>query len=78
VLRSEKAIEMSVHVVRAFVRLRQMAFSVEELEGKLEKLEAKDAKQDEQMRAIYTALQTLMAPPDKPKRRIGFHPPEQA
>jgi len=71
VLRSEQAIEMSVEVVRAFIQLRRMALSVESLARKLNKLESH---YDEQFQVVFEAIRQLMAPPEKPKGRIGFHP----
>ncbi len=72
VLNSPKASEMSVYVVRAFVRLRQLATSNQRLAAKLNELEHKFDDHDEVIRDILEAIRQLMAPPDKPKRRIGF------
>lgn len=78
VLNSPAAIEMSVKIVTAFVRLRQLAMSIEEVARRLEKLESTDAEKDEHLRRIYLALQALMAPPPEgPKRRIGFRGGEE-
>ena len=71
VLNSPRAITMSVEVVRAFVRLRRMALSVDELSRKVTALERK---YDGQFKVVFDALRQLMAPlPDPPKPRIGFH-----
>lgn len=72
VLNSERAISMSIMVVRAFVKLRELMRDHKELAIKIAKLEANDMKQDKQLREIYYAIQQLMAPPEKPKRPIGF------
>lgn len=70
VLNSPTAIRMSVELINAFVRLRQMALSVEELSRKLNSLEKK---YDGQFKIVFDALRQLMTPPpDPPKRRIGF------
>ena len=70
VLNSPRAVEMSVHVVRAFVRLREMIGSHRELAKRLDALEAK---YDEHFKVVFDAVRQLMAPPEpKPKRKIGF------
>lgn len=69
VLKSEQAETMSVAVVRAFVKLRRMALSVEALARKVVALEHK---YDASFRAVFDAIRQLMAPPDPPRRKIGF------
>ena len=70
VLNSARAIQTSVHVVRAFVRLRQMISTNKELARRLDELEAR---YDRQFKAVFDAIRELMAPPELPrKRRIGF------
>ena len=60
-------------VVRAFVKLRELALAHKELAVKLEELERKVAGHDEAIRSLVAAIRQLMAPPDaKPRRRIGF------
>jgi hypothetical protein len=80
VLNTPRAVEMSVFVVRAFVRLRNFLAAHKELADKLAELECKLASHDEQIVAIIDAIKRLMAPPGRPdtpappdKRRIGFH-----
>ncbi len=70
VLNSSRAITMSVEVVRAFVRLRNMTLSVEELARKVNSLEKK---YDSQFKIIFDAVRQLMTPPEPPHRKIGFH-----
>jgi hypothetical protein len=76
VLNTPRAVEMSVFVVRAFVRLRQLLATHKELAEKLAELERKLASHDEQIVAIIDAIKQLMAAPAPPtppdKRRIGF------
>ena len=80
VLNKPLAVEVSVYVVRAFVRLREMLVSNAELARKLERLEHKlelhDGKlttHDEAIAAVLSAIRELMTPPEPPKkRRIGF------
>jgi hypothetical protein len=72
VLNSPKAVEMSIQVVRAFVRLRQILASNRQLAAKLNQLERKIAAHDTNLVALFQAVRSLMAVPGKPKRRIGF------
>ena len=73
VLNSERAIAVSVYVVRAFVRLREMISSTEELKAKFNELEHRIDKQDENIVVLVEAIKQLMAPPDpKKKVEIGF------
>lgn len=69
VLRTERADEMSVAVVRAFVRLRRMALSVESLARKVAALEQR---YDASFRTVFDAIRDLMTPPNPPSKRIGF------
>lgn len=69
ILSSERAVEASVQVVRAFVKLRQMLASNAELSKKVEALEKK---YDAQFKVVFDAIKQLMLPPDKPKGSIGF------
>lgn len=78
VLHSERAIEVNVAIMRAFVQLRRMIGSHEELARKLAELEARLAEHDEQIQAIFEAIRQLMAPPDRPPRKIGFDVSEKA
>ncbi len=72
VLNSGRAIEASVLVVRAFVRLRGLLSAHEELAKKLAALERKYDAHDAHIKVIFDAIRALMAPPAKPGRRIGF------
>ena len=73
VLNSERAVELSVFVVRAFVRLREVLSSNKELAVKLADLERKLESHDESIQMIVEAIRQLMAPPDDDdKRKIGF------
>ena len=76
VLNSPRAVEVSVYVVRAFVRLRQMLATHSELAGKLEELErhleSRLDTHDEQIALLLEAIRQLLAPPEANLRRIGF------
>src|SRR5262249_11933595 len=70
VLNSPVAVRASIAVVRAFVRLRQLLVSHEELTRKLDTLEKKFEKHDAQFRVVFDAIRQLMVPP--PTCRISF------
>jgi hypothetical protein len=73
ILNSPRAVQTSISVVRAFLGLRRMALSVEELSRKV--AAALERKYDEQFRIVFDAVRRLLEPPsESPKRRIGFHP----
>lgn len=75
VLNSPRAIEISVHVVRAFNRLREMVSGHKELAQKLNQLERKVGAHDRAIAEIINAIRELTAPPAPKKRRaIGFAP----
>jgi len=71
-LHSERAIQVNIAIMRAFVSLRQMLGTHKELALKLKQLEMRLEKHDEDIHAIFEAIRQLMAPPEPPKRRIGF------
>lgn len=87
VLGSPRAVEVSTYVVRAFVRLREMALDHRDLAKRLDALEEKaellDMRHDSfsrntrsQLKQVFDALRVLMTPPDAPRRPIGFATPE--
>ena len=69
VLRSQRAVQVNIEVLRAFVRLRQLLTSHGELSQRLDELEQK---YDQQFRAVFDAIRQLMTPPQAPRRRLGF------
>ncbi len=74
VLNSDIAVQASVRVVRAFVRLREMVAANAQLAAKLEELERRLDSHDEAIVDLFAALKQLLEPPEPPKRReIGFH-----
>jgi hypothetical protein len=73
ILNTPRATEVSVFVVRAFVRLREMVAANKELAKKLDELERRVSHHDEAITSIVKAIRELAMPPEpKPKRRIGF------
>jgi hypothetical protein len=69
VLHSQRAIQVNIEIMRAFIRLRQMLVSHVELARKLDALEKK---YDAQFRQVFEAIRQLMAPPEPKRRPIGF------
>jgi phage regulator Rha-like protein len=69
VLHSQRAVQVNIEIVRAFIRLRQMLASHVELARKLDALEKK---YDAQFRQVFEAIRQLMAPPEPKRRPIGF------
>ena len=69
VLKSERAIEVNIAIMRAFVQLRQMLASHKDLKRKIEAMEAK---YDEQFGIVFEAIRQLLEADEKPKRKIGF------
>jgi len=72
VLNSDRAVEMSLFVVRAFVRLREMLSGHRELANKLSELELKLDTHDHAIQEILDVIRELMEPPEKPQKQIGF------
>ena len=73
VLRSERAIRVNIAIMRAFVKLREILSTHKDLAQKLNELEHKIERHDEEITAIFEAIRQLMAPPPPQQRRkIGF------
>jgi hypothetical protein len=69
VLRSERAVNVNIEIMRTFVRLRRMLETHEALARKLDELETK---YDSQFQIVFEAIRQLMIPPVKEQRKIGF------
>ena len=69
VLKSERAIEVNITIMRAFVKMRQLLSTHEELKKKIEEMESK---YDEQFQMVSEPIRQLLAEEEKPTRRIGF------
>ena len=72
VLNSERAIEVNIEIMRAFVRVRKMLGAHRELATKLKELENSIQDHDEQIQTIFEAIRQLMTPSEKPNKKIGF------
>ena len=69
VLNSKRAIQVNIEIIKAFVRLRKMLSTHEDLKKKIEDMEDK---YDEQFSIVFQAIKQLLQEDDKPKRKIGF------
>ena len=80
VLRSKRAIAVNVEIMRAFVELRRATASYSALEKRIRELEreatARFGRHDKQLDQIFKTLRQLIAPPARPKRPVGFGPPD--
>ena len=72
VLRSPRAVAVNVEIMRAFVRMRRMLLSVDELARKVEALERKAVAHDQDLQAVFKALKQLIAPRTPLAARLGF------
>ncbi len=79
VLRNQRAVQVNVAIMRAFVNLRRMLAGNEALARKLGELERRLEGHDASIRSLFEAIRQLMAPPPAPPRpEIGFHVKEDA
>ena len=73
VLNSDRAIEVNIAIIRAFVRMRSLISHNKELSRKIEDLDRNYSRHDSELKVIFNTLRQLMDPPTvPPKRRIGF------
>jgi hypothetical protein len=74
VLNSERAVQVNIAIMRAFVKLREIIATHKELAQKIAELESKFQQHDSQIAAVFDAIRQLLAPkPVPPRRRIGFN-----
>jgi hypothetical protein len=74
ILHSGRAIDVSISIMRAFVKMRQLLSVNEQLAKKLEELENKLIDHDDQIGEIVETIRGLMQPPEKPIPKIGYKP----
>jgi chromosome condensin MukBEF ATPase and DNA-binding subunit MukB len=72
VLRSQRAVEVNVEIMRAFVRIRELIAGRTELVHRLDELEQR---YDQQFRAVFDAIRALISEETKPRKRVGFQSP---
>jgi hypothetical protein len=73
VLRSERAVEVNIAIMRTFVQLRRLMDSNALLAEKIEALEEKYADHDQQFQLVFDAIRQLIATDAAPQREMGFH-----
>lgn len=72
VLNSERAVQVNIGIMRAFVSMRKMLSTNEEINKKLTELENKSGEHDENFKKVFAAIRLLMNPPNKSDKEIGF------
>lgn len=72
ILQSRRAMQMSVAIVQAFVRLRKMTLSIEQLSRKVNELEQGFRQHGQQFEMVFEAIRELMTPPEPSRKKIGF------
>ncbi|WP_041245554.1 hypothetical protein [Geotalea uraniireducens] len=75
VLNSDRAIEVNILIMRAFVKLREMIASHKDLAKKLDELEMK---YDAQFAIVFDAMRQIMTPPESKRKKIGFAKEEKS
>ena len=73
VLRSERAVQVNIAIMRAFVRLREMIGTHADLARRLDELERRFREHDEQFVVVFDAIRQLMTPPKAKPRELGYH-----
>lgn len=77
VLRSVRAVEVNVAIMRAFVKLRETLSAYRDLAEKLAELERRLSSHDQGIRTLFEAIHQIMNPPEPPRRQIGFRVDEK-
>lgn len=72
VLNSERAVQVNIAIMRAFVKLREILTTHRDLAEKIEELEKKYRQHDVKIHTVFDAIREMLQPPLSPKRRIGF------
>ncbi len=72
VLRSERAVQMSIFIVRAFIKMREMLVQHSDLARKIEEIERKQKEHGDQISIVCSVVKQLINPPEGPKKKIGF------
>jgi hypothetical protein len=77
VLNSERAVQVNIAIMRAFVQMRELAASNRELARRLDELEKKFAGHDRQFVAVFDAIRRMVQPEEKGRKMIGFKVEEE-
>lgn len=75
ILKSKRAVQVNVAIMRAFVRMREVMATHKDLARKIERLERKYTDHDNEIQVIFRAIKKLLAPPVRSRTRIGFAAP---
>ena len=78
VLRSPRAVQVNIEIMRAFVRLRELVATHKDLARRLEDLERRIQEHDLQLEDVFEAIRQLLLPPPKPSGKIGFKPEQKS
>ncbi len=74
VLKSKTAIQVNIHIIRSFIKLRELLITNELIRRKIDELERKYEKHDKQFKSVFEAIRDLLETPKVPKKKpIGFH-----
>lgn len=78
VLRSERAVQMSIRIIELLVRMREMVFTHQDILHKLERIEEKVAAHDEDIGTLFDHIREMLTPaPEQPRQRIGYKQDER-
>ncbi len=78
VLRSERAVQMSIRIIELFVRMREMVFTHQDILHKLERIEEKVAAHDQGIGTLFDHIREMLTPaPEQPRQRIGYKQDER-
>jgi len=72
VLNSDRAAQMNIVIIRAFIKLREVLATHKDLAHKISDLELKYQEHDEELKVVFDAIRKLISTPSPPKRKIGF------
>jgi hypothetical protein len=72
VINSERAVQVNIGIMRAFVNMRKMLVANEEVNKKLVEIENKLGDHDENFKKVFTAIRLMMSPPNNTDKEIGF------
>ncbi|MEJ0102551.1 MAG: ORF6N domain-containing protein [Bacteroidota bacterium] len=72
ILKSEKAMQVSIRVIEIFVKMREMLLTHKDILMQIQKMETKITGHDEDIQKIFQCLKQLLSPPQEPRPRIGF------
>ena len=75
VLNSKRAVQVNIVIMRAFVKLRELLSTHKEVLQKLDELERKYQRHDDQIKVVFDAIRKLIEAPARPEPRIGFTQP---